>query len=139
MYFDQFYNTLSRIIIFFSLPGILIAIRLVKKMSYQQLLRIKPWVSATVYIFISVLLCAATFFKIKYVSTFVDIVIMSVSALIYSLVDIFYFQEIKKEHIWNLQNQFIRKGSQESLFRKKTLKGNYVQIREHKKEDYSSI
>lgn len=139
MYFDQFYNALSLIIIFFSLPGFLVVSKVKKRMTYKQLLSIRPWVSTFVYLFISVLLCMSTFFKIKYVSTVIDIIIFSVATLVYSLIDIFYFQEIKKEHIWNLQKQFIRQGNKELLFRKKVLKGNYAQIKEHEKEDYSIV
>lgn len=139
MYFDPIYRALSFIILMSAVPFFFVTKNATKDMSYDRLLKIRPWISVIVYLAISAILCAATILKIQYVITLIDIVFLSIAAFVYSLVDIFYFQEIKKEHIWNLQNQFVKRGNYKTLFSEIALKGKYEQIKEHEKEKYSVV
>ncbi len=139
MYLDQFYNAISKIIILILLPLFFVIKRIGKEMSYERFLRIRPWISVIIYLLISGFLCTVTLFKIKYVGTLIDILILSLCAFVYSLTDVFYFQEVKKEHVWNLQNQFIEKGNMDSLFEEITIRGVYLQKKESEKEKYSVI
>ena len=46
---------------------------------------------------------------------------------------------MKKEYIWNLQNQFIRMGSEKILFERVTLFGSYVETREYRAQECSIV
>lgn len=139
MLMDHLLSFLTYLIIICLIPGYFLIKNHIKNMSYGDFLKFKPMVSTIIYISVSVLLCLSAFCKVKYRSTVIDITLLSIGTFLYSLYDIFYLQELKKDYIWKLQNQFIKKGSVDKLFNRINVKGVYLPQKENEKEDYSVI
>ena len=139
MYIDYILNFITWMIIISAIPMYSVFKEVTKGLGYDKILKIKPLISTGIYLFVSVILCLSCFCKIKYLGTAIDIITLTLMTFVYSLVDIFYFQELKKDYIFKVQNQFIKKGNLKRTFDLIKLNGIYEQNKEHVNENYSVI
>lgn len=88
-----------------------------KSISYKGALVLIKTAKVIIYLFFTAIIFLVSFFKIKYLGTAIVVGTISTLLLIYTILDLIYFQNAKDDYICAVQNQLCNKDNLNKLFK----------------------
>ena len=117
MYVDSFINGISFMLAFALFTELLVYMNTRKGLSYKAVLVLIKIAKVAIYLFFTVMIFLVSFFKVKYLGTAIVVGMISTFLLIYTILDLFYFQNVKDDYISALQNQLRDNDNFNKLFK----------------------